>query len=523
MTQRKHYARLAERPFLQKTLLASILAVFYGIHLTILPASEIVNFIPDDGFFYPKIAQNFLLGYGVTFDRIVPTTGFHWGWLCLLAVWLKFLSFFNSAVLMSPNVLLAASMTAVFGVKLLEAWLSIVLLNLLVGKHPLIPLLVLFPAVRAFSYGSLMETDLLLVLLLGCTILFANEHRAERTGLRSALEIATAFGTVLTRIDYSVLFVLLLAVSQIRRRSTGDAIPATVHNFMFGAIGGIAASVLLNYAVGGIPVSTSALLKSYGMNISLSRFMHAGKFFFPMDAVCTILAILAGGVLFGRMARFRTVVRRAGWMLCGILGLLAFHIAANNLIAAWYFEPFFYFVYILSGAIIVFTAKNLKSPVRWIVQIAAVSSILIILSNQALRQGKITHASVYNFAVMVKKSCKPDDTIFAEDYCGMLSFFSGCRVVSGDGLVNSHTYIRDYLLTGNVAGYLQEKKVGYYAVTTMNDQQFSSQRTSPRILDTLKPFFLNVPASIIVLQREDQVFSCDNDEHGRFFALFKLR
>ena len=76
--QRVTLTQLVETPILQKAALISLLAAFYGIHLIALPVSEIVNFIPDDGLFYPKIVQNFLLGYGVTFDRIAPTTGFHW-------------------------------------------------------------------------------------------------------------------------------------------------------------------------------------------------------------------------------------------------------------------------------------------------------------------------------------------------------------------------------------------------------------------------------------------------------------
>jgi len=523
MTQRLTFARLFELPVFQKTILISVLAVFYGIHLIALPASEIVNFIPDDGFFYPKIVQNFLLGYGITFDRIAPTTDFHWGWFCTLGVWLKFLSLFYSAVLTSPNVLLIAAMTATFGVKLIEAWLSVTLLTLLVGKHPLLSLLMLFSAVRAFIYGSLMETDLLLVMLLGCAILFVSAHAVQRSKLRGAVELFAAFGTVFTRIDYSVLFLLLLVVCLFRRQYKGVRLPAIVRNFSLGAIAGVAASSLLDFAVGGIPVSTSALLKSHGLSVSFSRFVHVGKFFFPMDAVCILLAILVGAFLFVRFWRFRTVMRKVAWMFSGIIGLLVFHIAVNNLIAAWYFEPFFCFMYLLVSVIIVFMAKNFGKTTRWMVSTIAVAAILVFLSRQTLRQGKISHTPVYNFALMVENSCRPNDTIFAEDYCGILSFFSGCRVVSGDGLVNSNEYIHDYLLTGNVSEYLREKKILYHAVTTMNERQFSSQHNGPQILDTLKPFFLNVPASVIVLQRKNQVLSYYDGEHDRFFALFKLQ
>ena len=206
MTWRGTVTQVLELPAFQKTALALLLAVFYAIHLIVLPVSEIVNFIPDDAFFYPKIIQNYLLGYGVTFDRIVPTTGFHWGWFCILGVWLKFFSLLDPAVLTSPNALLMTSMAAVFGVKLIEAWLTIVLLTHLTGRHPLLPLLVPFLAVRIFLYDSLMETDLLVAMLLGCTLLFVLERKNESVGRRGVLQFLMAYGTVFTRIDYAFLF-----------------------------------------------------------------------------------------------------------------------------------------------------------------------------------------------------------------------------------------------------------------------------------------------------------------------------
>ena len=426
-------------------------------------------------------------------------------------------------MLTSPDALLIVSMTAAFGVKLIQAWLSVTLLTLLVGKHPLLPFLILFPAIRAFQYGSLMETDLLLVMLLGCTILLMHAHADKRTHLRGAVEFFAAFGTVFTRIDYAPLFLLLAIIYLFRRQNRGKQLPAIAGNFFLGAIAGIAASVLLDYHITGILVSTSALLKSHEMTISFSRFDHVGRFFFPMDAVCIFLTFLVGTYFFVRFERFRAAVQIVVWMFAGIIALLVFHIAANNLIAAWYFEPFVYYMYLLAGAIIVFAARNFGAAVRRSVLTVAVAAACVFLSRQTLRQGRISHTPVYNSAVLLKNSCKPNDTIFAEDYCGILSFFSGCRVVSGDGLVNSSEYIRDYLFTGNVAEYLQKNKIGYYMVTTMNKEQFLSRRSGPQILDTLKPFFLNVPASIIVLQRKNQVFSYYDGEHDRIFALFKLQ
>ena len=300
-------------------------------------------------------------------------------------------------------------------------------------------------------------------------------------------------------------------------------IPAIVKNFFLGAVAAVAASVALDYAVAGLPVSTSALLKSYAMKVSFSRLIHAGRFVLPMDAACLLLTIIIGTALFIRFEKFREVVWPIAPVIGGITVLLVFQVAVNNLIASWYFDPFLYYMYLFAGAIVVFMAKNFAPMGRRIAYTIAIGAMLIFFSRQTLRQETIVHTPVYNFAVMLKNACGPNDTIFAEDYCGMLSFFSDRKVVSGDGLVNSSDYIRKYLLTGNVAAYLRENKIAYHVVTTMTERQFSSQAGGPEILDTLKPFFLNVPPSVITLERKNQVLSYDEGEHGRFFALFKLQ
>lgn len=54
------------------------------------PLESIIKVVPDDAFYYFKVAQNVVAGYGSTFDGINPTNGYHPLWLVLLLPIAKF-------------------------------------------------------------------------------------------------------------------------------------------------------------------------------------------------------------------------------------------------------------------------------------------------------------------------------------------------------------------------------------------------------------------------------------------------
>ncbi|RLC48619.1 MAG: hypothetical protein DRH70_00635 [Candidatus Coatesbacteria bacterium] len=51
--------------------------VFYVATVASMPLAGLVKFVPDDAFYYLKIAQNIIAGHGQTFDGESPTSGFH--------------------------------------------------------------------------------------------------------------------------------------------------------------------------------------------------------------------------------------------------------------------------------------------------------------------------------------------------------------------------------------------------------------------------------------------------------------
>ena len=69
-------------------------------------------------------------------------------------------------------------------------------------------------------------------------------------------------------------------------------------------------------------------------------------------------------------------------------------------------------------------------------------------------------ARVEAFLAEVRSEVPRDEPIFQVDGSGYTGYFSGRRIVNGDGLVNTHAYLRR-LRAGALAGYLDEEGISY--------------------------------------------------------------
>jgi len=82
---KRHYSII-----LQSTLF--LLGIAGGVYASIAPANSLMRWYNiDDAFYYYKVAQNVLAGYGFTFDQINLANGFHplWMVVCLGVFWLS--------------------------------------------------------------------------------------------------------------------------------------------------------------------------------------------------------------------------------------------------------------------------------------------------------------------------------------------------------------------------------------------------------------------------------------------------
>jgi len=154
--------------------------------------------------------------------------------------------------------------------------------------------------------------------------------------------------------------------------------------------------------------------------------------------------------------------------------------------------------------------------------------LIVLHTGQSLRAGLNDlpmdrgHAAVYGFSKDVAARVPEDGLALCEDFSGFISLFSQRRIVNGDGLVNSPEFISGYLTQGKVWDYLKTRRIGYYVVSRMDTAEFRRKRTEPVFLDAVKPFFLDVPPSVIPLDNRNLLAHRTGARRDRTFALFKL-
>lgn len=521
-----------------------LIALLIALHGLLLarPDAHLVHLVPDDACFYPRIAQNVLLGHGVTFDGLGVTTGFHPAWFLALTGVLKAVTLVFPNVLHDGHLLFRISLLATCAVNLLLGLVTYGLLRRATASRWafLCMALALSMAVRLMGYGLMMETHLL-ILFLG-VLLWAAGHYATAAPprrLRTGLALAAAGALVpLACIDFSIVAFLVAFLAFAFRGSRSDRTAAGW--IVGGAAAGIALNMAFNFAVTGNLFSTSAYLKNYGPPLDMLEQLavnlgRARAWTGRLDgAAALVLAGTAGWIFRHKDAPGRPGVLRLAFFCAASFSLLFLHLLKNNLPAPWYYWPFRYFLFLGAAAGLLaladrFAAGRPRPGPRWISGLGHLAALLIVLhAGQSLRAGLNDlpmdrgHAAVYGFSKDVAARVPEDGLALCEDFSGFISLFSQRRIVNGDGLVNSPEFISGYLTQGKVWDYLKTRRIGYYVVSRMDTAEFRRKRTEPVFLDAVKPFFLDVPPSVIPLDNRNLLAHRTGARRDRTFALFKL-
>jgi hypothetical protein len=246
----------------------------------------------EDGAFYVQIAHNMAAEYGITFDRIAPTTGVHWGWLFFLA------GVFRLIPTDDPEILFRLAGAIYFSCLLVA--------GILVALR--------YPIAGVFLVGYLanrghwdMETNLLLAIM-AAAYLWPNA--------------ILGFLLVIARTDM-VIFAII--VSLITRKWV----------LAGGGIVGFCWVAIMNMLVDGNPISISAQIKAgEGFNDLETIYRtvgHLALYYFPVLEVTVALAIVY-------VWRIRKCdILTAGFVASSLL--LVVHIARDSFVVGWYLAP----------------------------------------------------------------------------------------------------------------------------------------------------------------------------------------
>lgn len=442
--------------------LAAALLIGFGLREAVVRFPR--GLLTDDAYFCAKIAYN-LAQHGISsFDGVHVTDGYHllWTWMLSGLSWVMGLVTADRAVHLSAMISLYLFLGAGIGLRFGRSWPAVLLFGLL-----------------AVAPKMLMETTLLALLAL----MLAEELLGRPAGrARPGRIVLLTFLIPLARID-GVLFPLILAAGVAFRRPAGRRVALATGA---GTVAGTAAQLLANHAIAGHWWSVSAALKAGELG-SLGEFASLGALG-SMRAlganVATNLGTNLSGHYWGGLVAFvcfgvvlllaAAAVRgmpagaRAPWdrgslvtLLVASGGYVGLHLVANETMRYWYYVPSLY----LLG----FALQEAAPSSRWAGRMLRVGWIVLVAgilgkyaADSHLRREEIAHART--FTEQLRQIVPEQALIFQVDGTGYTGFVSGRRVVSGDGLVNTHDYARRLEANG-LGGYLREEAIGYLVTT----------------------------------------------------------
>lgn len=389
-------------------------------------ASRLPNFlVPDDGFFYAQIAYNLAERHHSTFDGVHTTSGYHLPWGFVLA-----------AISLIVGLLTKAKEAHLYGHLAISFTLIGWTTHTFFRAWPFrCAAFVLFA-----THFSLTEMALAVPLVLALL-------RESTPGLRRWKSIwsesALAFALALVRIDLCCVPLWLALTHTERNRSLrlslatfiGASTQALIMRTMFGHFLSVAAELKTDGAL-------RAIRWVIPLNLSASPFTF---FTYTAHVLIAVLAI--------KLTTTRATTRLAIAATC----FIAIHVALS-IVRPWYMTPgWLMLLFVLERAVETSTARRLWRNAA-LTLIGLLTLAFVIRSARVETYYRGDQATATAALADLRRLVPAETVIFTFDNPGYLGFFSGLRVVDGDGLVNDYAYARR-LRAGTLAGYLEEERI----------------------------------------------------------------
>jgi len=432
-------------------LLAAILSAIAAF-----PLQEALTRFPrgllaDDAYFYVKVAWNLGMHGASTFDGIHFTDGYHLAWQSVLAT----ISFLAGRVSVNPSVHLGAMLWVYF----MMCWA----IGIIFGRSR-VDALLLFSVGLIFKV--LMETTLLSLVLLA---LYASVYLSPFP-LRSDGRTYTWRGRhwllvliPLLRIDATLIGVIMV-VSRLFRTPTPG--PGSSYRLNVKAV-----AVDLAWLAVGVAIQLAWRLWYFGEWASVSMQIKSSPSSMAQRFQNNLIGLYGSNLastaiflsLFG-LAIWVAVKRDASDRARDLVALSApaafviVHLVANNQIAYWYFLPA---AYVHAWYFLQFgPAASSRGGLMGRAAIALLPLLFVAkwAVDSRIRAEQIEWSR--QFVHELRRVVPEDERVFQIDASGWVGWFSGRRVIDGDGLVNDHTYARR-LRANQLGGYFDDEGVHY--------------------------------------------------------------
>lgn len=464
-----------------------IAAIVAGCALAFSRDFYIGFFLPDDAYYYLRIAENAASGAGLSFDGVHLTNGFQFLWQMML-IPCAFVAHRLGADLVALAALLQGLLIGfACAVGMKAARMSgasapasaigfmLVLANPLVSK-PLfsgMEAAVLFAALAVWAHEC---------------VRYATRAEDRSASTADAVRLGAASAAVfLARMDAAVLLPATL-LPLVRTRGAGEPVRAAGRWAAIVAAT-VAAWALWNQAVFGLPIPVSAAVKRWvvgqaqpslvsrllseeGVPAMLVRaVVRLGSVVTPTVAVLSGLVLVALLVLLVRTAAASPQARRSvsAWAFLAV-GVMLHLLYLATFVGRYAFIFWYYVPEMLLLAVCAIGAVDGLMRVR--PPLLARTALAVTLAGAAAAYGlvyarytfdparKTRFVKVVEVGRWVDEHLPPGARI-ASWNAGAVAYFSRRQVVNLDGLVNDARYFREYLTKGRLVDYLDDEGVEY--------------------------------------------------------------
>jgi hypothetical protein len=422
---------------------------------------RIVNFLPDDAFYYLRMAKNFAAEGRWTLDGDAPATGFHllWGY------------FWAAVFYVAPHIDLASIYVLSFAVGLVCYVLSAAALSILLtecyGSEALLAVFALFLGTSLFMLPALgMESaPTFLFESLACLLLFRPRHAPWSWPELAALYAAGLLG-MLSRSDFGVLIFSCLLAYGIASARTGNLSFRTLQPALVcfaGAVSGLALVLTHSWIISGHLLQSSAQTKYYWSSLNghsitapllllagavIYRLPFAGVLMYPVLLLLSVVAVIS--VTYVVRKRLPTMPVLAAAL--AIAGYVVLYSRDSGALQLWYVAsvgaPL---TIICAPALVAISAKYRRSAIALVsVTVAAV----FILSLRPIWSHQFAMKDAGEFL-----AARPELSPVGAWNAGLISYFAARPVTNLDGLVNDD--ILAYAKSGRLADYIRERKLAY--------------------------------------------------------------
>lgn len=419
---------------------------------------ELIKFVPDDAFYYLVLAKNFSETAKWSFDGTSPASGFHllWGYF-LASVYYIFPDLNWKVVFISMSVVGCAVYSMAAGITS-SAVKSVSSITAMYG------VVFVFLSGAAISQSAiLMETPFV---LLFSAILFNIVFSSKYFSTLGVLVLSGLVGLLgmFSRSDFGLIPLVFFLVSVCSRDRRGVAIGIAA---LLGAVIGLMVVLGHTYWVSGEFAPASAQIKSYwakvegpsiipGYQVLLSLIVpnilrhEAGIYiWYASLSFLSILVAACCAVYYTKKNRSVLVVCSVSALI--ILSYLVLYIY-NGAVQSWYVANF-----IVPLALLVGVALSLTFKRAWLVSLITSLVILACSWVVSFTAPWPWQASMLKGAFYLKNSTVTGPV--GAWNAGIVSFFSGHKIVNLDGLVNDS--ILPYVKNDALLEYVSNQKIAY--------------------------------------------------------------